>query len=116
MFRLLEDDNVIAVRLCARFCGWKMSVQGGYLKIKIGEKVEREALGFGQVVTSIHKVQNIFQKINSALLGKGMQIQNLPKPFFTANMMLGSDKCPLRVLSLGASRHVMFDHLPATSC
>jgi len=116
MFRLLEDDNVIAVRLCARFRGWKMSVQGGYLKIEIGEKVEREALGFSQVVTSVHTVQNIFQEVNSALVEEGMQIQDLPKSFFTANMMLGSDKRPLRVLSLGASRHVMFGHLPATSC
>jgi len=38
MFRLLEDDNVIAVRLCARFTGWEVSVQGGYLKIEIGDQ------------------------------------------------------------------------------
>lgn len=40
MFRLLEDDNVIAVRLGARFAGWKIHVRGGYLKIETGEKGE----------------------------------------------------------------------------
>jgi hypothetical protein len=40
MFRLLEDGNVIAVRLGARFKGWMIQVRGGYLRIEIGEKGE----------------------------------------------------------------------------
>jgi len=49
-------------------------------------------------------VQSVFQDVNNALLEQGMQIQELLPSFFTANSMLGSDKRPLRVLSLGEFR------------
>lgn len=40
LFRLLEDGNVIAVRLCARFMGWKLFAQNGYLVMELGPKSE----------------------------------------------------------------------------
>lgn len=40
IFRLLEDGNVIAVRLCARFPGWEMTVREGYLRVELGNEGE----------------------------------------------------------------------------
>ena len=110
MFRLLEDDNVIAVRLCARFQGWEMNVQGGYLKIEIGEEVERPPIHFREVINSVQAVQNVFQEINSVLVEDSMQISTLPNQFFTATMMQGHDKRPLRLLSLGKSFLTGYSH------
>jgi hypothetical protein len=36
IFRLMQDGNVIAVRLCARFPGWHIYAKTGYLLFGVG--------------------------------------------------------------------------------
>ncbi|KAK0707393.1 acyl transferase/acyl hydrolase/lysophospholipase [Lasiosphaeris hirsuta] len=98
MFRLLEDGNVIAVRLAVRFAAWEIHARSGYLKIELGETIEREPLSYGNVVSSINAVQNIFQEVNSSM--QTMEIAQVSQDFFTAGRMGSSEKAPLRVLSL----------------
>ncbi|KAK0609590.1 acyl transferase/acyl hydrolase/lysophospholipase [Bombardia bombarda] len=100
IFRLLEDGNVIAVRLCARFLEWVVYAKSGFLQIEIGNKVKRKPLEYGQVVTTVKTVNDVFREINSAMALDGMQIAKVPEALFTAGMMTGRDQRPLRVLSL----------------
>ncbi|KAK0713548.1 acyl transferase/acyl hydrolase/lysophospholipase [Lasiosphaeria miniovina] len=100
MFRLLEPGNVIAVRLAARFLGWAVYSRKGYLEIEIGEEVERKKLNYGQIVSTVNTVQEVFQDINSIMQPETMQISRVSSALFMAGMMSGQDKPPLRVLSL----------------
>ncbi|KAK3995228.1 acyl transferase/acyl hydrolase/lysophospholipase [Cladorrhinum sp. PSN332] len=100
IFRLMEDGNVIAVRLCARFQGWEIWAQNGYLVLELGPKVKRASLEYGSVVTEVKSIQSIFEEVNSSLFPESMQISGVPNSLFKAEMLTSHNGTPLRVLSL----------------
>ncbi|KAJ4243526.1 hypothetical protein NW757_011165 [Fusarium falciforme] len=101
IFRLLEDGNCIAVRLCARFAGWKIKARTGYLVLDIAAPVARDPLEFGQTKETVLSIQEVFQEVNSSILPDSMQISTPPKELlFRAEMLTSAGDKPLRVLSL----------------
>ncbi|KAI7759009.1 hypothetical protein LZL87_010004 [Fusarium oxysporum] len=77
IFRLLEEGNVIAVRLCARFQAWQIKARTGYLVLDIGAPV------------------------NTTILPNSVQISSPPSNLlFRAEMLTSAGEKPLLVLSL----------------
>ncbi|KAM5343873.1 hypothetical protein ACJ41O_012410 [Fusarium nematophilum] len=101
IFRLLEEGNVIAVRLCARFMNWQIKARTGYLVIGIAAPVAREPLQYGQTKDSVLSIQQVFREVNNSLLPESMQVSSAPGDLlFRAEMLTSAGDRPLRVLSL----------------
>ncbi|EMT71987.1 acyl transferase/acyl hydrolase/lysophospholipase [Fusarium oxysporum II5] len=101
IFRLLEEGNVIAVRLCARFQAWQIKARTGYLVLDIGAPVPRKALQYGQTKQTVLSIQEVFDEVNSTILPNSMQISAPPSDLlFRAEMLTSASEKPLRVLSL----------------
>lgn len=63
----------------------------------------RKPLEYGQVVSNVQAVQDVFQEVNSSLLVDSLQISGIPDGLFRAEMINTSNDRLLRVLSLGMS-------------
>ena len=101
----MKDGNCIAVRLCARFAGWKIKARTGYLVLDIAAPVARDPLEFGQTKETVLSIQEVFQEVNSSILPDSMQISTPPKELlFRAEMLTSAGDKPLRVLSLGKTQ------------
>lgn len=110
MMRLIEDGNVLAVRLCARYSGWKIYAKRGYLRIEIGEKpVDREPLNYGGAVSDIKCINDTIQDINAS--NKAAFLPSLPDTVFQAGAF--DEGGPVRALSLGKPP-LVFLFVPAT--
>lgn len=98
----MKEGNCIAVRLCARFPGWKIKARTGYLVLDIAAPVARDPLEFGQTKETVLSIQEVFQEVNSSMFSDSMQISTPPKDLlFRAEMLTSAGDKPLRVLSLG---------------
>ncbi|GAB7348910.1 hypothetical protein MBLNU459_g7600t1 [Dothideomycetes sp. NU459] len=99
MLRLIEEGNVIAVRLCSRFQGWSIAAKRGYLVIDVGHKtIEREPVEFGNVISEVTSLHNIFTEINVAT--NTAFVPSLPNGISRADSLFTPETRPLRVLSL----------------
>ncbi|KAF3003991.1 hypothetical protein E8E14_007678 [Neopestalotiopsis sp. 37M] len=97
MMRLIEDGNVLGVRLCARYSGWKIYAKRGYLRIDIGGKpIEREPLNYGGGVSDIKSIYDTIQEINKS--NDAAFLSALPNTVFQAGVF--GDGGPVRALSL----------------
>ncbi|KND90485.1 Calcium-independent phospholipase A2-gamma [Tolypocladium ophioglossoides CBS 100239] len=100
LLRVLEDGNVIAVRLCARFRGWEIHVRGGYLTFDFGrEEVDREPPPpYGEIVSKVEGMQAVLNEVNTSIQS-GFQ-PSLPEGLYRAELLSTGGGRPLRVLSL----------------
>jgi len=103
VFRLLQDGNAVAVRLCTRFPGWAVYARKGYLVIELGDPVEREPLEYGSIATKTKVFQEVIDNFNKELF-PNKEKATAPKLAFRAQEALGAiDDAPLRLLALGLS-------------
>ncbi|CZT06466.1 uncharacterized protein RAG0_12167 [Rhynchosporium agropyri] len=79
MFRLIEDGNAIAVRLCVRWPGWELWVRTGRLVIELGDKVKKPPLSYGLIASNITGMASVFQDINDTILDGSLQISGSKK-------------------------------------
>ncbi|KAF5625338.1 calcium-independent phospholipase A2-gamma [Fusarium tjaetaba] len=102
IFRLLEDQNVIAVRVCSRFSGWKLVAKQGYLVVEFGPPVEREPLSFGTIAAKVLYTLEAFNDVNELSFPDLEEFPSLSATTFRADRMGTEDanERPLRVLSL----------------
>ncbi|KAF9762686.1 hypothetical protein IL306_003352 [Fusarium sp. DS 682] len=102
VFRLLEENNVIAVRLCSRFQGWHLVAKQGYLVVELGPPMKREPLGFGTIAAKVLSAQDAFNSINEVMFPDVEQLPSVPEFVFKADRMgtKPANERPLRVLSL----------------
>ncbi|EWG38305.1 hypothetical protein FVEG_01563 [Fusarium verticillioides 7600] len=102
IFRLLEDQNVIAVRVCSRFSGWELIAKQGYLVVEFGPPVEREPLRFGTIAAKVLYTLEAFNDVNELSFPDLEEFPSLPATTFRADRMGTEDanERPLRVLSL----------------
>ncbi|KAJ1716700.1 acyl transferase/acyl hydrolase/lysophospholipase [Aspergillus flavus] len=92
---LIRDNpgNFLGVRICARFPGWWIFVQKGYLVVEIGDKpVTRLPPQFGE----FSLLQDTLQEVNEKLPTE----YDLAVPPMRANGFDAGTERPLRVLSL----------------
>ncbi|CAI4216176.1 unnamed protein product [Parascedosporium putredinis] len=102
LFRLLEDGNVLGIRLCARFQNWEIVAKKGYLLFNIASAMTRDPLRYGQTKDTIMSIQEVFQEVNSSIFPESMQISTPDNALlFRAEMLTSVGERPLRVLSLG---------------
>ncbi|KAL1629248.1 hypothetical protein SLS56_005471 [Neofusicoccum ribis] len=96
---LLDEGNVIAVRICAQFAAWEIYVRNGYLAIDIGDEiVKRKSVHYDQIVPKINRIDETLRQVNE-ITQPAFQC-SLPIGFYTAGVIeKGGDKPPLRVLS-----------------
>ncbi|CEI70806.1 hypothetical protein FVEN_g714 [Fusarium venenatum] len=102
IFRLLEEGNVIVVRLCSRFPCWSLKTNQGFLVVELGPEVERESVEFGSIAAKVKTTQEAFNDINRAIFPELESLPTVPRSVFKAEMMstdIATDK-PLRVLCL----------------
>ncbi|KAF2875149.1 acyl transferase/acyl hydrolase/lysophospholipase [Massariosphaeria phaeospora] len=99
LVRSLEDGNVIGVRLCSRFAGWKIHARNGYLLFDIGIEIDRAPPpAYADVVAEMTTIGNTLQEVNAqtgALFNPTVSTQ-----IFRADAFGTGNKRPLRVLSL----------------
>ncbi|KAF3358216.1 hypothetical protein VDGD_03089 [Verticillium dahliae] len=102
LFRLVEKNNVIAVRLCSRFQGWKLTAKRGYLVVELGAPIERESLNFGSIAAKVLGTQEALNNINKVMFPTLEQLPSVPDSLFKADMLstASANDRPLRVLSL----------------
>ncbi|KAI7763831.1 hypothetical protein LZL87_014009 [Fusarium oxysporum] len=102
IFRLLEDQNVIAVRVCSRFSGWTLVANQGYLVVELGPPVEREPLSFGTIAAKVLYTQEAFNSLNEISFPDLEEFPSVPETVFRADRMgtEAANERPLRVLSL----------------
>ncbi|CAO2648169.1 Nn.00g090910.m01.CDS01 [Neocucurbitaria sp. VM-36] len=99
LFRLLEDGNVIAVRICARFTSWKIAARSGYLVIDISnEEIDRKAVHYAKLVSEVQVIQETIHEVN-VQTNAAFQ-PSLPDTLFRADTFSSRGERPLRVLSL----------------
>ncbi|KAK7705080.1 hypothetical protein SLS57_010192 [Botryosphaeria dothidea] len=99
VLRLLEEGNVLAIRLCARFRGWIISAKNGYLAVDISsDTVGRDPLGYKKVVSEINRIDGALDGVNGLM--KYEFKPSLPDRLFQAGAISrGDGDPPLRVLS-----------------
>ncbi|KAF5650755.1 phospholipase [Fusarium sp. NRRL 52700] len=102
IFRLLEEQNVVAVRICSRFSGWELVANQGYLVVELGPPVEREPLSFGTIADKVVYTLQAFNDVNELSFPDWEEFPSLPATVFRADRMGTEDanERPLRVLSL----------------
>ncbi|EGY21649.1 phospholipase [Verticillium dahliae VdLs.17] len=95
-------NNVIAVRLCSRFQGWKLTAKRGYLVVELGAPIERESLNFGSIAAKVLGTQEALNDINKVMFPTLEQLPSVPDSLFKADMLstASANDRPLRVLSL----------------
>ncbi|CZR57037.1 uncharacterized protein PAC_06926 [Phialocephala subalpina] len=98
LVRLLEEGNVIAVRLCSRFPGWWISARKGYLSIGIGKELEHKPVEYKTVLTEIKTIHQVITEVN--LQNNAAFHPRLSKQLFSAENFTLTNSRPLRVLSL----------------
>ncbi|KAJ8109063.1 hypothetical protein OPT61_g7729 [Boeremia exigua] len=100
LVHLLEDGNVIAVRICAKFAHSKVAVRGGYLAITIGDaEIEHKPVQYAKLVSEIQVIQDVLHETN--VQTRAAFTPQIPrKAIAQADAFSTADKTPLRVLSL----------------
>ncbi|KAF3038623.1 hypothetical protein E8E12_003111 [Didymella heteroderae] len=100
LVHLLEDGNVVAVRICAKFEWSRIAVRNGYLVISIGDaEIEPREIQYTKVVSEIQIIQEVIHETNvQTHAAFRPQIPN--KAICQADAFATADKRPLRVLSL----------------
>ncbi|KAH6683489.1 acyl transferase/acyl hydrolase/lysophospholipase [Plectosphaerella plurivora] len=106
IFRLIEPNNVLVIRLCSRFYNWSITADTGILVLELGEPVKRKSLGnkYRDIKTNLLTTQEALNQVNEALFPdrKDIAIPTLPKSIYRAENLSTAteEKRPLRVLSL----------------
>ncbi|KAF3050581.1 hypothetical protein E8E11_007435 [Didymella keratinophila] len=100
MLHLLEDGNVIAIRICGKYTWSKIVAGSGYLVIEIGDaEVDRKDVQYTKVVSEISMVEKVLNEAN--VQTKAPDKPQLPrKSIQQADAYATANKRPLRVLSL----------------
>ncbi|KAF4555209.1 Hypothetical protein D9617_3g022810 [Elsinoe fawcettii] len=99
LLRYLRDGDVIVVRVCSRFAQRGIFVQGGFLRVEIGEKhIVHEAPRYSDIVSEIKNIHEALQEINAST---NVAFQpKLPPTLFRADVLSTGGEPPIRVLSL----------------
>ncbi|KAK0640201.1 Calcium-independent phospholipase A2-gamma [Lasiodiplodia hormozganensis] len=99
LLNFLEARNVIAVRICARFLGWKIFAANGYLLFDISDReVNRRSIKYGPIIDRITTIDETLQRVNKDM-GVGL-LPPISPAVKTANVIeKGGNEPPLRVLS-----------------
>ncbi|KAF8522563.1 acyl transferase/acyl hydrolase/lysophospholipase [Hysterangium stoloniferum] len=101
LLAVLEPNDVIGVRLCARFPGWRILARTGYLVFDLGDKPVKhpQAAGdFKTVLNNVIAIQDIFDITNSKI--HAAFPPDRPAGLQVAESYSTASEKPLRVLSL----------------
>ncbi|KAF5980102.1 calcium-independent phospholipase A2-gamma [Fusarium bulbicola] len=98
----VQEQNVIAVRGCSRFSGWKLVAKQRYLVVELGAPVEREPLSFGTIAAKVLNTLEAFNDVNELSFPDLEEFPSVPATVFRADRMgtEAANERPLRVLSL----------------
>ncbi|CEJ54942.1 hypothetical protein PMG11_01228 [Penicillium brasilianum] len=98
LLALLEVGNVIAVRVCARFTGWKLFGRAACLVLDMGRPTSVEQPpSYAQVMEDTIALQQILNCVNSS---NNAYTPTITAAWDRADTFSGKEKRPLRVLSL----------------
>ncbi|KAE8149604.1 acyl transferase/acyl hydrolase/lysophospholipase [Aspergillus avenaceus] len=103
LLRFLEEGDIIAVRLCARFQDWRIYAKNGLLIFDMSpHKITREAPKYGGYVAGTKVMERVMVVVNEATQPVQMKdyIPRLPETHLRAGAFAPSERRPLRVLSL----------------
>ncbi|KAK6531861.1 hypothetical protein TWF694_003026 [Orbilia ellipsospora] len=100
LIRCLEDGNVIGVRLCSRFSGWKIHARNGYLVFKIGsETLNRPPPPkYSKMVTNLNVIQDVLNEVN--VKSEAVFKPSISEGLYRADAFSTAEEPPLRVLAL----------------